>query len=181
MPTIIELPTSKLTKHQKKTYGPKPIAGYGPGALITAEVCHDDECGNGHNTFAITAEVVTPASKRRSDIEAGGCMHDEIAQAFPELAPFIKWHLTSTDGPMHYVANAKYWAGQSGFCDGKPGSPPNEAFLKSTIVFGAVPEHDTVDPMSLAKAGSMVGWLNDRLPALMEAFKRDVESLGFVY
>lgn len=106
-----QIPASVLTKHQVKTYGPKPIKGYGPGALITAKIRHDDNCGNGHNTFSVTADVVTPASKRRGDTEAGGCMHEEIAKSFPELAPFIKWHLTSTDEPLHYVANTVYNAG----------------------------------------------------------------------
>jgi hypothetical protein len=47
----------------------------------------------------------------RRDIEAGGCLHDEVAKAFPELAPFVKWHLCSTDGPPHYLANVAYLAG----------------------------------------------------------------------
>lgn len=105
------LPVSVLTKKQVKTYGPKPISGYGPGAVITAKVRYDDECGNGHNTFAITADVVTPASKRRNDIEAGGCLHEEVARAFPELAPLIKWHLVGSDYPLHYYANTIYHAG----------------------------------------------------------------------
>lgn len=38
-------------------------------------------------------------------------MHEEVAKHFPELAPFIKWHLTSSDGPMHYLGNVTYHAG----------------------------------------------------------------------
>lgn len=114
MKTIAEnestLPASILTKRQVKTYGPKLISGYGPEAEITAKVRYDDECGNGHNSFAITAEVTTPASRRRRDCEAGGCLHEEVARAFPELAPLIKWHLVSSDGPMHYIANTVYHA-----------------------------------------------------------------------
>jgi len=98
---------SVLTKRQKKVYGPRPISGWGAGAQIKAEVRFDDECGNGHNTFSITGEIYVPG---RRDIEAGGCLHEEIAKAFPELAPFIKWHLVSTDGPMHYVANTVHFA-----------------------------------------------------------------------
>lgn len=89
----------------------RPVRGYGAGAEISAEIRFDDDCNNGHNTFAITGEITTPASRRRGDIEAGGCIHDEIARAFPGLAPLIRWHLCSTDGPMHYVANAVYMAG----------------------------------------------------------------------
>lgn len=89
----------------------RQIAGYGSGAEMRVELQFDDQCKNGHNTFSITAEVTTPASKRRRDIEAGGCMHEEIARVFPELAPLIQWHLTSTDGPVHYIANTVYHAG----------------------------------------------------------------------
>lgn len=105
------LPPSVLTKHQVKAFGPVPISGYGAGGMITASVRYDDQCGNGHNTFSITAEVRTNASRRRQDIQAGGCLHGEIAKHFPELAPLIKWHLCSSDGPMHYVANTLYHAG----------------------------------------------------------------------
>lgn len=98
---------SKLTKNQKKAFGPRPIDGYGTDAMITATVRYDDECGNGRNSFAITAEVRRP---RAIDIESGGCMHDEIARLFPELAKYIKWHLCDARGPMHYIANTLYFA-----------------------------------------------------------------------
>ena len=81
--------TSLLNKQQYKHFGPKPIDGFGRGAAIWATVRFDDDCGNGHNTFSITAEVRKPG---RRDIEAGGCLHDEIAEAFPKLAPLIQWH-----------------------------------------------------------------------------------------
>ncbi len=102
---------SKLTRKQFKTFGPKLISGYGKGAMIKATVRYDDECGNGHNSFAITADVYIPG---RNDIEAGGCMHEEVAKKFPELAPLIKWHLCGSDGPMYYVANTIYHADQHG-------------------------------------------------------------------
>jgi hypothetical protein len=88
----------------------RPVKGYGAGGEMSVHVRFDDECGNGHNSFSITAEVRTPASNRRNDIEAGGCMHKEIARVFPELEPLLKWHLTSSHGPMHYIANTIYHA-----------------------------------------------------------------------
>lgn len=73
---------------------------------IVVSLRFDDQCNNGHETFAMTADI------RENGLEyMGGCCHDEIAQHFPEFAPFIKWHLVSTDGPMHYVANTVYLAG----------------------------------------------------------------------
>lgn len=62
---------------------------------LTVTIRHDDPYRNGHNSFAITGETE----------DSFGCIHDEIAATFPELAHLIKWHLCSTDGPMHYVAN----------------------------------------------------------------------------
>lgn len=74
---------------------------------ITVELRFDDSCGNGHETFAITANI-----RENGREYMGGCCHEEIAKHFPALAPLIKWHLCSTDGPMHYPANALYFASE---------------------------------------------------------------------
>jgi hypothetical protein len=42
---------------------------------------------------------------------SGGCIHDEIAEHFPELRPYIKWHLVSKKQPMHYIADTLFLAG----------------------------------------------------------------------
>jgi hypothetical protein len=102
----IELPASVLVKNQKRVYGPKSYTENGHTYRITVTARYDDQCGNGHNSFGITADI------REGGREyMGGCRHDEVAKHFPELAPFIKWHLTSSDGPMHYGANVAYHAG----------------------------------------------------------------------
>lgn len=114
----ITLPPSILTKSQKKTFRkelPK-------GDIILATVRFDDECGNRHNSFAITGELydreripgeahVENSKGKKRYLGSCGCLHDDIAKHFPELAPLIKWHLVSSDGPMHYVANVVYHAG----------------------------------------------------------------------
>ena len=73
---------------------------------IRAFVRFDDSCNNGHNSFAITGEIFV-----RGRMDSCGCLHDEIAARFPELAHLIKWHLTDSTGPMHYIANTVYHAG----------------------------------------------------------------------
>jgi hypothetical protein len=99
---------SILTKKQVKTFTKTLPEKF---QKITAEVRYDDECGNGHNSFAITATIwKTDIKLNAVRWEMGGCCHDEIKAAFPELAPFIKWHLCSSDGPLHYVANTVYHA-----------------------------------------------------------------------
>lgn len=83
----------------------------GRGTKLQVELRFDDECGNGHNSFAIVAEEKDPKVRRDGGIVAGGCLHEEIARVFPELAPLIRWHLCFTDGPMHYIANTVFLAG----------------------------------------------------------------------
>lgn len=94
---------------QKFLTAPRPFKGKHAqkDEMIRAEVRFADNCRNGHNTFSITGETFVPG---RRDIESGGCIHEFIAAGFPELAPLIQWHLTSSDGPMHYIANTIYHA-----------------------------------------------------------------------
>jgi hypothetical protein len=125
--------TSVLTKQQYKSMGPKPVKGYGDGAAIWAHIRYDDECGNGHNSFAITGTVRVP---RHREPVAGGCLHDEIAEAFPELAPLIKWHLCASDGPMYYISNTVFLAGERD-CWGKLKGEPRQ--WETHIQFGKNP------------------------------------------
>lgn len=93
------------------------------GCFIKAEIRFDDECSNGHNSFAITGEIASNTSFSERAFVAGGCLHEEIAQHFPELAHLIKWHLCSTDIPMHYVANTVYHAGDRDHNGKRKGEP----------------------------------------------------------
>lgn len=99
---------------------PRPISGYRDGAWLKVECHFDDVCNNGHNTFAITANVYT---QNPHNVVACGCLHEEIAQVFPELAPLIQWHLVSSDGPLHYLANTLYFAGDRDYNGRKKGEP----------------------------------------------------------
>lgn len=82
----------------------------------------DDECGNGHNSFAITGETREFYDHKWHE-GSSGCVHEEVAEFFPELAPFIMWHLTSSDGPMHYIANTKYHASDKDCWGRRAGEP----------------------------------------------------------
>ncbi len=106
----LNLPASVLTTKQKRLYPARQILFRGERLTVRAVVRYDDQCGNGHNTFSITGDYKEPGQSWEQG--GGGCCHDEIAAAFPELAPLIKWHLCSTDMPMHYVANTLYFAGE---------------------------------------------------------------------
>jgi hypothetical protein len=157
-PFMMNLPESKLTKKQTKVFGPRKI---GDNETIKAFVRYDDELGNGHNTFAVTAQIRGRNPQTgRYEIQAGGCLHDEATRVFPELAPFVKWHLVSSDGPLHYIANTTYLA--------------EEGDLKAARSKAVWPDA-TADQLKNPEI------LNARLPALMSEFKKDIESLGFTY
>lgn len=102
--------TSILTKRQVKTFT-KNIKVNGKDGRIVCNIRYDDSCGNGHNSFAITGDMYShPTSTQDRFFECGGCIHDEISKHFPELKHLIKWHLMSSDEPMHYIANTLFHA-----------------------------------------------------------------------
>lgn len=140
--------------------------------VIEATVRHDDRCKNGHNSFSITGEVVD-GSRRR---QAFGCIHEEIAEHFPELRHLIKWHLCSTDGPLHYIANTVFHAGDRDHW-GRPKQKERDldAARRSAIW------PDATDDQLCSSKEMLTALLEARLPALLEEFRRDVEAFGFTY
>lgn len=175
---------------QKWVSTERAVKGYGPSHVMRVEIRHDDACKNKHNTFSITATIFKPGAR---DIAAGGCLHDEIRQYFPELAPLIRWHLANTDGLLHYVANTLYWLGWQGWCDDKAGSPPNLAHAQKTAVWPDMPA-DMICPQEWRvfgtgvkksdkkdRADEIAATLEARLPALLADFRADVEKAGFMF
>ncbi len=147
--------------------------------------------------------------------EAGGCIHENIAEHFPELAPYIKWHLFDWNGPMHYIANTMYhvlehgpnhaWVYYNGGHDPLNIGDKKErllAYVKEEIAktaegqegYRVVWDEKTIKIRNLDHARSTAVWpeatdaeltepgleerLKARLPALLVAFRKDVESLG---
>jgi hypothetical protein len=106
-----------------------------PSKYIRVELRFDDTCGNGHQDFAITGELWDTTESRREPVTCG-CIHEEIQKHCPELAYLIKWHLCSTDGPMHYPGNVLYHAGERD-CWGKLKGEPRS--FETVIRFGKNP------------------------------------------
>lgn len=175
---------SILTKNQKKNFRADWTDANGAHVLI-AQVRHDDECGNGHNTFSITGTLYGKRGDRRDEsettkngdvlyVESCGCIHEEIAKRIPALAPFLKWHLTSTDEPLHYITNTIYLAGDR---DWKLRKKARE--LEAARRSALWPEATDADLMQETEA--LRAALVARHPALMAEFRAAVESLGFIY
>ena len=213
---------------------------------VIATIRYDDECGNGHNSFAITGTVYEAGFRGDRATISGGCVHDSIIEAMPELEPFIKWHFMNADEPMYYLANTLYHASDCNYDGLKEGehsayirkvmgdirkdgqlvplyesgtvytnkkhnsnlTRSNEKELCKVVDFAAslkpsisyyvedFPCEWSISegkPADLEAARRSAIWpeaeLEDftkekllaRLPALLEAFQRDLEALGFVY
>ena len=141
---------------------------WGKGALMRVEIRFDDNCKNGRPDFAITADIRRPG---RRDVEACGCLHDEIREYFPELAGLIPWHLTGAEGPLHYVANTLYHASDR---EGKARD------LDAARRAGVWP--DVTDEQLTAPRAILRQELEKRLPALVEQFRREAVAVcGFLW
>lgn len=115
---------SVLTKNQKKVFT-KDINYCGKPCIMKVTVRYDDECGNGHNSFAITGDIKLK-DRRYADYNrcvAAGCIHEEIEKYFPELKHLIKWHLCGSQEPMYYLENTLYHASDSESSKYKVGEP----------------------------------------------------------
>lgn len=116
-----------------------PLGSYRAVVLIR----HDDECENGHETFSVTANIYGGPYQETDKRKCGygepvvcGCCHDILAAYVLEVAHLIKWHLVSTDGPMHYPVNAIYHAGDRDHNGHKAGEPSS---WSHAIQFGSNP------------------------------------------
>jgi len=120
------------------------------------------QLGNQEPYFSITAEAGSNKTGWSS-----GMQHEKIENAFEEFPELTRWHLTNiSNGPMHYNANAKHhWK-----------KDKLDAF-KSTIVFGALPDDDMED-IEFMMDQSPDAFLNDRLPKLMEQFRKDMKKFN---
>lgn len=104
------LPNSILTKKQVKNIIKKNVLLDGVKVDAYIKVRYDDECGNNHNSFAITSTIYESGKKSDKYMVSGGCNHDDIVKVAPELEYLIKWHLMSSDAPLHYISNTLYHA-----------------------------------------------------------------------
>jgi len=164
--TETSLPASVLTTKQVITLPWKSYSNRSAICRIRVEIRYDDACGNGHNSFGITGETQESRGGRWCD-HSCGMLHGDIERHFPELAPLLKWHLCSSDGPMHYVANTRYHIEQKQF-----------DFARATAIW---PEATDEFLTALLAEGKLDAMLKIRLPTLMDQFKAAVESLGMVY
>ena len=161
--TTTTLPISILNKNQKKQIV-KHFREDNKNYTLFIDLRFDDECRNGHNTFAITGSLyqgnymVDPISDIK--LISSGCIHDYIAKHAPELEHLIKWHGVSTDGPVHYISNTLYHAGDSDHWGKKKGEPYNftRKFKIGTSPFLYKPSKELLNFIENAKIETHKKW-----------------------
>lgn len=121
-PIEIKVPDSVLTKSQVKN----ETRIFGDTKYVL-KLRYDDSCGNGHNSFSATVSIYEKGREA-----GGGAAHDIIAEVFPEYADVLKYHLMSSHGPMHYLANSLYLASDRDYNGKKKGEPTQ---FKRRILF----------------------------------------------
>lgn len=93
------------------------------GEIVIATIRLNDECRNGRQDFAITADVYEKEPLTQSNCIGGGCMHKKIVAAKPELQIFVDLHSSDANGvPMYAVENGFYHL-RKGFNNTKPNDP----------------------------------------------------------
>lgn len=123
-----------ITGQKLFVYGDTP-----DGGTVHATLQFDDECRNGHATFSITGdywskETTDRRRGTRGEPDSCGCIHELIAEAIPGLAHLIPWHLCSTEGPLHYLENTVFLAGDRDCRGRRAGEPCN--FVRAVLFDG---------------------------------------------
>jgi hypothetical protein len=148
---------SKTVKRQVITLPSKLInyGGYKKRSRMFVSVRWDDQCGNGRNSFAITADI-----KQGAHIVTCGCLHELIAKHFPEVKHLIKYHLCNADMPLHYKANTKYHAANGQLESARNCAIWQDATLEQLLSDEALDQH---------------------LAELMPQFKNDLTNFGLTW
>jgi len=82
------------------------VTYYGEKADILVNIRLNDDCKNGHQDFAITADIYKAGRRGDRAHICGGCCHAEIIKYFPEFKIFVNLHLCDAKGaPMYAVEN----------------------------------------------------------------------------
>lgn len=106
----VTLPDSVRTTDNVKKVVREYLGDKGQQRRLDISIRWDDRCKNGHNTLSLTATDYLNLYGVWKE-ESGGCLHGLIAQVAPDLAFALPYHLVSADGPMHYLDNTLYLAG----------------------------------------------------------------------
>lgn len=141
---------------------------------ITVKIRLNDECKNGIEDFSITGEIYKAGKPRTGrNMITAGCIHEEIARAFPEFIPFIRLHLADWQGiPMYAVENGFYHL-KNGFNNEAAGTPEHatkfcEYYRMAPAQFEALKNSETsaIYGFYLVELGIVEQWKNEAAAAI---------------
>jgi hypothetical protein len=114
---------SVLTTHQEKTLGPVRVTqAHWPKAHAVCVICFDDRYKNGHNTLRIGTEVYPDRDRAVRRGQIYDCLSSkETLRYFPEVKDLLPFNGCGTDGPIHYIANTRWHAGDTDCWGGRAG------------------------------------------------------------
>lgn len=93
------------------------------GNTMRIKIRLNDECKNGHQDFAITADIWQKGKPQIDKWQImGGSCHDVILKARPDLKIFVDLHLCDYKGIPTYAVENGFYHLQEGFNDVKPDS-----------------------------------------------------------
>jgi len=94
------------------------------GNHIYIKIRLNDECKNGHQDFAITCDIYEKGKPKADKyFLMGGCCHEEIVAARPDLKIFVDLHLCDYSGIPMYPASNGFYHLTNGFNNTKPDAP----------------------------------------------------------
>jgi hypothetical protein len=140
-----------------------------------------DHHGDQAPYFSITMDEYKQRRVNERELLSAGLQHGLVRELFPELAPLIRWHLTSTDGPMHYLANGLYWYdchhGKQKHARPEDKERAPDAFAH-TVVLGALSDDMELTLLLALSRNEVEAYLKARLPRLLAAFQADIRAAG---
>lgn len=106
MTTNVSTKQNEVKRSNDLRYSATKIAG---NKKIVVNIRLNDECKNGHQDFAITADIYEKKGNGQYYWSCVGCCHDEILKYFPKFKIFVDLHLSDYNGaPMYAVGNGFY-------------------------------------------------------------------------
>lgn len=92
---------------------------------LAVKVRFDDACKNGHKTFSMVYVLCERASECGiwTDSSSGPIKLELTEKFCPHLSKYVKWHSCTTDGPLHYLSNSLYAAGDKDCWGLRKGEP----------------------------------------------------------